>query len=66
MKKIDNDLTLEISREEFEEKALKLLSLVRASIIYLCKGVLIEEEKNKLSGFIASQEYPEIDEEYKI
>lgn len=66
IKKIDNELTLQISREEFEEKALKLLSLVRASIIYLCKGIYIEEEKNKLNGFVVPIEYPEIDEEYKI
>lgn len=47
MEQIDNDLTLQISREEFEEKTMKLLSLVRASIIYLAKGILIEESRNK-------------------
>jgi tetratricopeptide (TPR) repeat protein len=45
----DNGLTYVITREEFEKKTLKLITLIRASMIYLSLGINLEEKKKIIS-----------------
>lgn len=61
----DNGLTFVITRNEFEQKTLKLISLIRASMIYLSLGINLEEQKKVISNLVLPIEFIELRDEFK-
>jgi tetratricopeptide (TPR) repeat protein len=61
----DNDLTFVITREEFDKKTLKLITLIRASMIYLSLGINLEEKKKVFSHPVLPIDFIELRDELK-
>lgn len=61
----DDGLTFVIKRNEFEQKTLKLIKLIRASMIYLSLGINLEEKKKQISNPILPIEFIELMDEFK-
>ena len=61
----DNGLTFVITRDEFEQKTLKLITLIRASMIYLSLGINLEEKKKVISNPVLSIDFIGLRDEYK-
>lgn len=62
----DNGLTFVITREEFEQKTLKLITLIRASMIYLSLGINLEEKKKVISHPVLPIDFIELRDEFKL
>ncbi|GGA70669.1 hypothetical protein GCM10008015_09330 [Flavobacterium palustre] len=61
----DNELTYVITREEFEKKTLKLVTLIRASVIYLSLGINLEEKKKIIFQPALPIDFIELRDEFK-
>ncbi|MGA9639691.1 LA2681 family HEPN domain-containing protein, partial [Flavobacterium sp.] len=61
----DNELTYVITRDEFERKTLKLITLIRASMIYLSLGINLEEKKKIISQPALPIDFIELRDELK-
>ncbi|AWG20780.1 hypothetical protein FFWV33_04110 [Flavobacterium faecale] len=61
----DNELTFVITRDEFEQKTLKLITLIRASMIYLSLGINLEEKKKVISNPVLPVDFIELRDEFK-
>jgi hypothetical protein len=66
LKELDDDLALLRNRSDFERKALRMLKLARAALVYLCLAVYAEEgrrERDRGSDtFVPSMEAPILDD----
>ena len=66
---LSDPLAYSMYRPEFEEKALKLLKLVRAAIIYLSLAIHLEElskKKSRIQGRTIDEEIDVLDDSYRI
>ncbi|KAB7528236.1 hypothetical protein F8C76_10215 [Flagellimonas olearia] len=61
----DDGLTLVVHREEFEKKTLKLVKLIRASMIYLSLGINLEEKRKHISSHVFPIEFVKYRDEFK-
>ncbi|SDC96827.1 LA2681 family HEPN domain-containing protein [Niabella drilacis] len=61
----DNDLTFQITRDEFEEKVYVLMQMARSAIMYLSFAIHIEEQKKEKKPSIPVTFY-ELKDDYKI
>ena len=62
----EDKLTLTISREDFENKSISLLALVRSAIIYFLHGIHFREsQKPENTGLYVPMEYMSLDDDWK-
>jgi len=67
MSPYDDNLAMKVSRRDFALKSLKLLKLVRASLIYLSCAVNHEERyKEQINGFVAPMHQTLLKDEWKV
>lgn len=62
---INENATLVIEREQFEQKCIKVIKLVRSAIMYLAMSVHVNEEMKERSGIVMPYECIPINDEDK-
>lgn len=62
---INENSTLVVDREQFEQKCEKVIKLVRSAIMYLAMSVHISEEMKERQGIVMPYECLEIKDEFK-
>lgn len=61
----DNGLTYVIERNQFEQKSLNLIKLIRAGMIYLSLGINLEEKKKEIPNPVLPINFIGLRDEYK-
>lgn len=62
---INEGITLVVEREQFEQKCIKIIKLVRAAIMYLAMSVHITEEQKEQTGVVLPYDCNTIDDDDK-